>query len=352
MNGEGGGRLERLCIRGYRSIKEMQVDFGKVNILIGSNGAGKSNFISSFALLGKVLSGEMDSMPEGDACSALFYSGGEKKIALEAVFGDMCSTHLLALSPDCTIALLQERFFRRIWENGAETRREVKRDELAPAVWAHRFCVYHFHDVGAHSAVKGKSRIDDAAVLRPDAANLAAFLYRLQREHEQSYTEIVHTLRLIAPYFDEFALYPCAEDSALIELRWKQQGLPDLFGAAHFSDGTLRFLCLATLLLQPEALQPTLIIIDEPELGLHPYALTIFAESIGQLSDARQILISTQSVELLGEFAPEDVLVADRNADGSVFHRLDITELEGWLEAGYSLGDLWKKNLLGGRLSR
>ena len=114
----------------------------------------------------------------------------------------------------------------------------------------------------------------------------------------------------------------------------------------------MRFICLATLLLQPHELQPATIIVDEPELGLHPYAITIFAEMVKQLSDEKQIIISTQSVELLNEFEADDVIVVDRSENGSVFKRLDSEELEMWLEEDYSLGDLWKKNILGGRLSK
>ena len=137
-----------------------------------------------------------------------------------------------------------------------------------------------------------------------------------------------------------------------IVLRWAQKGCEDVFNASQFSDGTLRFICLATLLLQPHELQPATIIVDEPELGLHPYAITIFAEMVKQLSDEKQIIISTQSVELLNEFEADDVIVVDRSENGSVFKRLDSEELEMWLEEDYSLGDLWKKNILGGRLSK
>ena len=128
--------------------------------------------------------------------------------------------------------------------------------------------------------------------------------------------------------------------------------LDNIFNASQFSDGTLRFICLATLLLQPHELQPATIIVDEPELGLHPYAITIFAEMVKQLSDEKQIIISTQSVELLNEFEADDVIVVDRSENGSVFKRLNSEELEMWLEEDYSLGDLWKKNVLGGRLSK
>jgi predicted ATPase len=106
------------------------------------------------------------------------------------------------------------------------------------------------------------------------------------------------------------------------------------------------------LLLQPEELQPATIIVDEPELGLHPFAITIFAELVKQISQKKQLIISTQSVELLNEFNAEDVIVVDRDKESSTFKRLDEKSLKDWLENDYTLGDLWNKNILGGRLSK
>ena len=123
------------------------------------------------------------------------------------------------------------------------------------------------------------------------------------------------------------------------------------FNASQLSDGTLRFICLTALLLQPAELQPATMIIDEPELGLHPYAITLLTEMIHQVSLNRQVIVSTQSVELLNGFEPQDIIVVDRNHNGSEFRRLDADALEFWLKEDYALGDLWKMNLIGGRLS-
>lgn len=184
------------------------------------------------------------------------------------------------------------------------------------------------------------------------ASNLAAFLYRLKHNFLKNYKEIIRTIQLIFPYFLDFVLEPQERNEEQILLKWKQVGCEDIFNASQLSDGTLRFICLATLLLQPHKLQPATIIIDEPELGLHPYAIIIFAEMVKQLSDEKQIIISTQSVEMLNEFSVEDVIVVDRSDNGSVFKRLDENELGIWLENDYALGELWKKNILGGRLSK
>ena len=174
----------------------------------------------------------------------------------------------------------------------------------------------------------------------------------MKNNYENNYEEIVRTIQLIAPYFDDFVLEPQEGNVEQIILKWQQKGCEDIFNASQLSDGTLRFICLTTLLLQPHELQPATIIVDEPELGLHPYAITIFSEMVKQLSDEKQIIISTQSVELLNEFDVDDVIVVDRSENGSVFSRLNADDLEMWLENDYALGDLWKKNILGGRLSR
>jgi predicted ATPase len=136
----------------------------------------------------------------------------------------------------------------------------------------------------------------------------------------------------------------------MIELEWFEEGEDMPFKAYHLSDGTLRFICLATLLVQPADQQAETIIIDEPELGLHPYAITVLAGLLKSASKEKQIIVSTQSVDLLSEFSPEDVIVVDRNGNKSILSRLDSSTLQDWLEE-YSLGELWKKNLLGGRPS-
>lgn len=181
---------------------------------------------------------------------------------------------------------------------------------------------------------------------------MAAFLYRLKNNYSKEYKYILDTVQLIAPFFRDFELNPETDNPELIVLRWLQIGCEDVFNASQLSDGTLRFICLTTLLLQPAELQPATIVIDEPELGLHPFAITILAEMMMKASINKQIIISTQSVELLNNFMPEDVVVVDRGEKGSEFRRLNSDELSYWIENDYSLGEIWNKNIFGGRLSR
>ena len=155
-------------------------------------------------------------------------------------------------------------------------------------------------------------------------------------------------MQRVAPFFDEFLLEPLRLKPDDIKLEWRHKRSDQYFDASSLSDGTLRFIALATLFLQPEEFRPSVILVDEPELGLHPYALEMLAALIRQASVATQVIVSTQSSLLLDHFHPEDVLVADRVDGGTKLTRLEPKPLAKWLE-DYSLGQLWEKNEIGGR---
>jgi len=175
---------------------------------------------------------------------------------------------------------------------------------------------------------------------------LAAFLYLLQETQPDYYRQIVETVRLVAPFFNDFVLRPNPFNEDKIQLEWQEKGSDGPFSANYLSDGTLRFICLATLLQQPNL--PTTILIDEPELGLHPYAIVVLANMLRSAATQTQVIISTQSVPLVNQFTPEDIIVVDRQDGQSTFERRSTANLEAWLD-DYGVGDLWEKNLLGGR---
>lgn len=212
--------------------------------------------------------------------------------------------------------------------------------------------VYHFHDTSATAGVRRQGPINVNEVLRPSAENLAAFLYRISQTNPTHYAKIRDVVRLAAPFFDDFKLRPVPTNPELIQLEWLQKDSDYPFRASQLSDGTLRFICMATALLQPSP--PPTMLFDEPELGLHPYALTLLGNLFQQASVqygtvfSRQVIVSTQSAQLLNEFQPEDIIVVERTQGESVFRRLDAAQLSGWLE-DYTLGELWQKNVLGGR---
>jgi predicted ATPase len=208
------------------------------------------------------------------------------------------------------------------------------------------FRVYHFHDTTQTSKIRKSAEIDDNYFLDEDGANLPAYLYLIQEKYPKDFKKIEMLVGMVAPYFERFNLHPDKLNEDRIKLEWKEKNSDTYFRANHLSDGTLRFIVLATLLLTPEA--PEVIIIDEPELGLHPSAINILAGLIQGASVRSQIIISTQSVSLIDNFEPEDIITVDRADRQSVFKRQSSEELKEWLK-DYSIGDLWNKNVIGGR---
>jgi predicted ATPase len=210
--------------------------------------------------------------------------------------------------------------------------------------------VFHFHDTSDSAGVKRLSAVQDNLFLRSDASNLASFLFRLNAEYPDVYQQIRKTVQLAIPFFDDFALAPrdLPSGEQQVALLWRQKGSDYIFWPSQLSDGSIRFICLATALLQPDP--PSTIIIDEPELGLHPYAITLLGSLVRSASTRMQVIISTQSVPLVNEFSVDDLIIVERRDNGTIFRRLDEEEYRSWLEE-YSLGELWEKNVLGGRPS-
>lgn len=357
-------QLSRLVIEGFKSIAKCDIELGCLNVLIGCNGAGKSNVVSFFHMVEQLLAGNLQKYvsKEGGPDSLLHF--GRKtteSLKAELYFGQ--NAYKIALEPTSDNRMMfQDETFWWIksgdWPIGSghfETRVESQKgstgiyEYTVPAMRSWR--VYHFHDTGDSSPMKRRHAINDNAYLRVDARNLAAYLYSLHRRDSQAYGRILKTIRLVAPFFGDFFLRPSLENEDMIELEWVEAGQDTPFKAHHLSDGTLRFICLATVFMQPPDLQPETILVDEPELGLHPYAITVLASLMRSVAKSKQVIISTQSVDLLNEFDPEDVIVVDREDGRSVLRRLGPPDLGEWLDE-YTLGELWKKNILGGRPSR
>ena len=206
------------------------------------------------------------------------------------------------------------------------------------------------HDTSSSSPMRKTAKVDDNTFFRPDASNLAAFLYFLSKRHEASYGLIRRTIQRVAPFFDDFNLNPLRLKPDDIKLEWRHKNSDQYFDASSLSDGTLRFIALATLFLQPKEFLPSVILVDEPELGLHPYAIGMLASLVRHSSKDVQVIVSTQSSLLLDFFDPEDVLVANRLGSATNIRRLEADQLSGWLE-DYSLGQLWEKNEFAGRPS-
>lgn len=339
-----------------------------MNLFIGANGAGKSNLIGVFRLLNRMVIGELQLYTglAGGADSILHFGRKHSPslfVDLEFAKGDLANGYQFSLIPTAQdrFVLGSEKVFfhdranhpdkpydESLGAGHSEARLQTASERIATYVRSDlaSYRIYHFHDTSAEAKVKQTGNLENSRSLLSDAGNLAAFLYRLKQTSPGHYQNIEETIRQIAPFFRGFQLEPEPENPTTIKLAWSERGFEGVFGASALSDGTLRFMCLATLLLQPHP--PAVILLDEPELGLHPAAIGLVAAMLESAATRTQVIVATQSVTLVNQFTPEVVHVVERNAGESIFRRLDSLKLQAWLD-GYSLGELWEKNIIGGR---
>lgn len=364
--------INTLSITGFRSIRKLDnLRLTNLNVLIGANGAGKSNFVAYFRMLSELVEGRLQVWvsKQGGADRVLSY-GVKETAALTTSIRFGSNGYDIELEPtvDGGFTFTSEMLYfngprfgltrPRLGSGHAESKLKHEKEHGGSkkvATFSYsaisRWKVYHFHDTSDTAGVKRQCTVHDNEYLRMDASNLAAFLLRLQTEAPTVYNQIRKTVRLAVPFFDDFVLKPTtlATEEQQVRLLWKQDDSDYALWPSQLSDGSLRFICLVTVLLQPNP--PTTIIIDEPELGLHPYAITLLGALIRSASTRTQVIVSTQSVGLLNEFDVDDLIVVDREDGGSVFKRLNEADFASWLE-DYTIGELWQKNILGGRPSR
>lgn len=286
--------LRKITVSGFKSIEHVEIELQALNVLIGANGAGKSNFVGVFELLREVVEGRLQvHVARRGGADALLRFGRAHTPALVIGFDFDPNGYRLELAPSDDDRLFfvnevcsfrgtgyQRAFEERLGDGHRESRLSRSAEALPIAAHVLRtissWRVYHFHDTSSSARVKQIGDIGDNEALRPDAANLAAYLYRLENSERTSYDLIVKMVQRVAPFFDRFRLRPDPNNEDKIRLEWAEVGSDAYFNAHALSDGTLRFICLATLLLQPEL--PSVILLDEPELGLHPLAITLLAE--------------------------------------------------------------------------
>jgi len=366
--------LHRLTVRGFKSIRSLEeFELRGVNVLIGANGAGKSNLLDVFRSVSELAGGrwQIHVKQEGGA-DAILHGGRRKTPRLEIVLsfdrGHYCYSFSAEAAGDDLVlgrewlspgaAQEAEPVTARRLLSGRSSRWSVEavRDSLKElAIYRlstfalsgiRDWRVYHFGDTSRASGMRCPQEVRDNLRLKADGSNLAPFLRFLRERHPRRLQDIVDTVRIAAPFFGDFVYRKDVEKR--VELEWYHRDDRNTpLGPEQISDGLLRFVCVAAVLLQPPELQPDPIMIDEPELGLHPLALTLLAEMVRGASEARRVILSTQSADLVSEFDPEDVVVVNRRDGESVFDRLDSDQLTDWLE-NHTVGDLWKANVVGG----
>ncbi len=361
--------IDKLTIKGFKSIRDLdRFPLRGLNILIGSNGSGKSNFVSYFRMLGELVEGRLQVWTKKQGAAERILTFGLKETTqLESYveFGRNGYRFVLDATADGGFTFSEESlcfngpYHGEQWTSLSSGQSEATLKtywENAPAGSVADYCyssisswkVFHFHDTSETAGVKRVGALHDNEYLRSDASNLAAFLHRLLEESPDVYKQIRKTVRLAIPFFDDFALKPqkLRGGEKQIRLLWRQKDSDYALWPNQLSDGSIRFICLVTALLQPDP--PSTIIIDEPELGLHPYAITLLASLLRSASKRMQVIVSTQSVPLVNEFSIVDLVVVEREEGATVFRRPREKEFKTWLEE-YSVGELWEKNLLGGR---
>ena len=360
--------IEKLTIKGFKSLQNVELELGKLNVLIGPNGAGKSNLISYFEMLQEMVGSRLRIWTgrQGGANRVMtFGAKNTRVITTEIRFGSDSYAFTLKHSSEDRFVFTEEFLVYGIEERDMyslghghdeavlrlHTRPNVTNPRVADFAYDafSKYRFYHFHDTGDKALLKQTQSLFDDTYLRPDAQNLAAYLHMLSEIHEETYSEIVRIVQLAVPFFDDFVLVPreIRPDEHTIQLLWNHRGSDIPFGASQLSDGSLRFICLVTALMQPDP--PSTIIIDEPELGLHPYALTLLGSLLDSASEDMQVIVATQSPQLLDEFSVDDLIVVELSNGVSDFKRLKESEFDVWLK-DYSVGELWDKNVLGGGL--
>ena len=371
MSEEPKKNLKRIRVEGFKSIKKLDLPMENINILIGANGAGKTNLISLFTFLSHLSQGKLQQYVKTEGGAERFFHFGTAntesiKLNLEIGNNGYNVEFLPNLDDDSLVFNVEScqmvnssrgpswNLYPRRGESGLATENLTDQPvKYYTKNYLDQCRVYHFHDTSSTARFKERSSLDNCYYLEEDAANIAPFLYDMKtsrdEEDQQSYKQIVCTVQSVAPFFHDFCLEPTGNrGDQNILLRWVHTDYESPLSANALSDGTARFVCLSTLLLQSGSRRPGTIILDEPELGLHPAALCILADIIRSISVETQVVCSTQSVVFANFFAPEDFIVTELKEDVSVFKRLDREQVEPWLDE-YGMGDIWSKNLIGGR---
>jgi len=358
--------IDRITLKGFKSIEALEsFELRELNVLIGANGSGKSNFVDYFRML-RAMADEafQQYVLEAGGGDGFLFLGPKvtKQITSRVEFGQNWFEQVLQPTASGSLLIASEKTGYGDHSFTYSARQEsvlksIKSERSvnyprSPGVGHYIYrsvsswTVYHFHDTSTIAPMRRDQSLRDWERFRHDASNIAPFLFRLKEEQPGSYELIRDTVRLIAPFFDDFLLRPQRRgENEVLRLEWQQKGSDFPFQPNQLSDGTMRFICLATGLLQPNP--PATIVIDEPELGLHPDAISMLADLVKSASERTQVILSTQSPTLLDFFEPHQIVVVNRREGRSSFQRLDAEALGEWMEE-YSLGELWQKNVVQG----
>lgn len=356
----------------------MTFEPGRINVLIGANGAGKSNLLSCLRMVSLMNTQSLRRfVGEAGGASALLHYGPkhtpelEVEIDFAAARGSNRYAARLGYAAGDQLTFMEEQVAWRAMEQNSEQTRSLgsghlesnlpvaaqdpaRFAEAAVSRWIRHLGFFHFHDTSPTSPLRQNSRAIDNRYLRSNGSNLAAYLLALSRadndESRAAWQRIQMLVQRVAPFVKELtptALDSVTPDRSTVRLDWLDER-DESFGVHHLSDGTLRAIALVTALAQPTSRIPRFLTIDEPELGLHPAAISMLVSLVRAVATHSQVVLATQSAALLDHFEPEEVIVVERADGASSLRRLDSAALQEWL-AEYRLSELYDKNILGGR---
>jgi len=363
--------LNSFSISGLKSIRELTVlKPENVNILIGANGAGKSNLIFFFEMLSWAVKSPdrfKEKVAEWGGANALLFQGSkttndiEGSISIQTEKGEN-EYHFRLTSTGGDRLLIAEEKVRftnpsqgagkakwvEIGEGSFESKLYEKRSENSTVRIVgdllRQIFVYQFHDTSPDAPIRKAWPRNDGTHLKSNGSNLGSFILNLRETSSAHYVRMVKYIREIIPAFDDFEF----TETGAVVLNWREKDTDYLFSSFQASDGTLRFIALVALLSQPIDKLPPVFFIDEPELGLHPQAIIFISGLIKKASTHSQIFVSTQSPKLVSQFEPKEVIVVEKQNGASNYRTLDLNVLEAWMDE-FSLGEMWDHNLIGGR---
>ena len=371
-------KLTNINLKGYKSInpKGQDIPIGDITILLGANGSGKSNLISFFQMLNFMTTGALQKyVGQSGYADTLLYFGSKKttRIVAEITFSDSTSkdkySFSLSHAAGDTLIFTEETLFWKYYNNPKPFK--ISLDPGLKESGLYDYCkksdaktgriifnllkncqVFQFHDTSKEAKIRNSGYINDGDFLRSNGGNLAAFLFSIKNQEngERYYNKIVRYIQMAMPQFNDFILKPSPRNENYIILNWTEKDSDYLFGPHQISDGSLRYMALTTLLLQPPKSLPSVIILDEPELGLHPSAISLLTGMVKTASQHSQVLLATQSTRLIDEFDSDSIVIVERDEieKCSVYKKLHKEKLIDWLEK-YSMSELWEKNVIGGR---
>lgn len=351
--------IEEISIKNYKSIKGLiKFPLHNINILIGANGSGKSNFLSFFEFVKKENDYKSYFDFDNDRADDILFLGrrnseflsGAVALSDQSFTGKGGKKFIAVDNRILTCDAYVNMDLVSNFENEENYFEYAEGIDLAWEQVSDNTTQYHFHDTSKWSPILVDCMLNNNDMLLPNGKNIMPFVYRIYRENKQSYSMIVNAIRSCVDDFHDFYIRKNINSDDMVRLEWQHKR--DLGEPKHgklLSDGSLRIICLIVLLLQPIEWVPKLVIIDEPELGMNPKALSLIAELIKQISPQKQFIIATQSPELINLFNHEDIIVCDKNEDSSSsFTRLDAEKLQSWLD-DYTVADLWQMNIIGGQ---